>query len=143
VQVSAEVLTGVRPGFESMAQKYYVRDGKGKVAGPFSGRSLRENATEGKIQPSWQISGEPKKWTVAAKGQNLFDTVDRALGADFSRGNQYRNLNRKEQVALFVDMFVFNNEHFKDSMPRLQRARAWWTNMTLPSRGFVMARDVV
>ncbi len=122
-----------------MANQYYVRDGKGKVVGPFSAHTLRQFAREGKIKPSWQVSGDRQKWTVAAKVQNLFDSVEKAIFADVSRGHQYRNLSRKEQIALFVDKFVLNNEKFKDSMPWLQSVRSWWARLTLPSRGFVIA----
>jgi hypothetical protein len=119
--------------------KYYVRDGKGRIAGPFSVEALKKAARDGKILPSWHISSTQEKWTLAAKVPDLFHSVDNALGAEVSRVNRYRDLTRKEQVALFVDKFVFNNEHFKDSMPWLQNVRAWWARLTLPSKGFVIA----
>jgi hypothetical protein len=118
---------------------YYVRDGKGRIAGPFSVEALKKAARDGRLLPSWHISSTRQKWTLAAKVPDLFDSVDNALVAEVSRVNRYRDLTRKEQVALFVDKFVFNNEHFKDSMPWLQNARAWWAKLTLPSKGFVIA----
>jgi hypothetical protein len=85
------------------------------------------------------LSSTQQKWTLAARVPDLFDKVDKTLASEMPRVNRYRDLTRKEQVALFVDKFVFNNEHFKDSMPWLQNARAWWARMTLPSKGFVIA----
>ena len=119
--------------------QYYVRDAKGRIAGPFSVEALMKAARDGKILPSWHRSSTQQKWTLAAKVPDLFATVDKTLTAEVSRVNRYRDLTRKEQVALFVDKFVFNNEHFKDSMPWLQNARAWWARLTLPSKGFVIA----
>lgn len=122
-----------------MDMKYYVRDSKGRVAGPFSVEDLKKAAREGRIQPSWELSSTQQKWTLAAKVPDLFDSVDSALAAEVSHVNRYRDLTREEQVVLFVDKFVFNNEHFKDSMPWLQNARAWWAKLTLPTKGFVIA----
>src|SRR3954464_6888109 len=119
--------------------QYYVRDIKGRVFGPFSVADLRKAAREGRIQPSWELSSTQQKWTLAAEVPDLFPTVDKTLEAELPRANRYRDLTRKEQVALFVDKFVFNNEHFKDSMPWLQSLRAWWAKLTLPSDGFVIA----
>ena len=119
--------------------QYYVRDTKGRVAGPFSVADLKKAAREGRIQPSWELSSTQQKWTLAAKVPDLFPSVDKTLAAELPRANRYRDLTRKEQVALFVDKFVFNNEHFKDSMPWLQSLRAWWARLTLPSKGFVIA----
>lgn len=118
---------------------YYVRDGKGRVSGPFSVEALKKAAREGKILPSWHLSSTQEKWTLAAKAPDLFPTVDTAIETAVAGADKYRDLTRKEQVALFVDKFVFNNDHFKDSMPWLQNARAWWARLTLPSRGFVIA----
>ncbi|MFI5455024.1 MAG: hypothetical protein ACHRXM_06190 [Isosphaerales bacterium] len=122
-----------------MAHQYYVRDGRGRVAGPYSGEALRKYARGGKLLPSWHISTDREHWKLAAKVQNLFNEVDKSLSSSVSRDHRYRNLTRKEQVALFVDEFVFKNEHFKDSMPWLQGLRAWWVKLTLPDRGFVIA----
>jgi hypothetical protein len=119
--------------------QYYVRDEKGRVAGPFSVEALKKAARTGRILPSWHISSTRQKWTLAARVPDLFETVDQALTTEVTGGNQYRDLTRKEQIALFVDKFVFSNEHFKDSMPWLQHARAWWARLTLPSKGFVIA----
>src|SRR3954452_1599003 len=119
--------------------QYNVRNSKGRVFGPFSVADLKKAAREGRIQPSWELSSTQQKWTLAAKVPDLFPTVDKTLAAELPRANRYRDLTREEQVALFVDKFVFNNEHFKDSMPWLQNARAWWAKLTLPSKGFVIA----
>ena len=119
---------------------YYVRDTKGRVAGLFSVAELKNAAREGRIQPSWELSSTRQKWTLAAKVPDLFPTVDETLADELPRANRYRDLTRKEQVAIFVDKFVFNNEHFKDSMPWLQGLRAWWARLTLPSKGFVIAQ---
>ncbi len=119
--------------------KYYVRDTKGRVAGPFSAADLKHAALDGKIQPSWELSSTREKWTLAAKVPDLFPKVDETLAADLPRAKRYRDLTRKEQVALFVDKFVFNNEHLKDSMPWMQSVRAWWARLTLPAKGFVIA----
>jgi hypothetical protein len=119
--------------------QYYVRDGRGRIAGPFSVADLKEAAQEGKLQPSWELSSTQQKWTLAARVPDLFPSIDKTLEAELPRTNRYRDLTRKEQVALFVDKFVFNNQHFKDSMPWLQNARAWWARLTLPSKGFVIA----
>jgi hypothetical protein len=119
--------------------QYYVRDAKGRIAGPFSVEALKKAARDGRLLPSWHISSTRQKWTLAAKVPDLFDSIDDALAAEVSLVNSYRDLTRKEQVALFVDKFVFNNEHFKDSMPWLQNARARWARLTLPSKGFVIA----
>jgi len=122
-----------------MANQYYVRDSKGRVAGPYSGEALRTYARGGKLLPSWHISTDREHWKLAAKVQNLFNEVDKSLSVSASRDHRYRSLTRKEQVALFVDKFVFKNEQFKDSMPWLQGMRAWWVKLTLPNRGFVIA----
>jgi hypothetical protein len=119
--------------------KYYVRDAKGRVSGPFSVEAILKAAGEGRILPSWHLSSTQEKWTLAAKVPDLFPTVDTAIETSVAGVNKYRDLTRKEQVALFVDKFVFNNDHFKDSMPWLQNARAWWARLTLPSNGFVIA----
>jgi hypothetical protein len=119
--------------------QYYIRDTKGRIAGPFSVEALKKAARAGKLLPSWHISSTQKKWTLAAQVPDLFAPVERALSAEVSGVKTYRDLRRKEQVALFVDKFVFNNEHFKDSMPWLQNARAWWARFSLPSKGFVIA----
>src|SRR5262245_34037551 len=119
--------------------EYYVRDTKGRIAGPFTVEALKRAAREGRIQPSWELSSTQQKWTLAARVPDLFPTVDKTLAAGLLQTNRYRDLTRKEQIALFVDKFVFNNQHFKDSMPWLQSLRVWWARLTLPSKGFVIA----
>src|SRR5262245_35881948 len=119
--------------------QYYIRDTKGRVAGPFRVADLQKADREGRIQPSWELSSTQQKWTLAAMVADLFTTVDKTLAARSPQANRYRALTRKEQVALFVDKFGFNNEHFKNSMPLLQSLRAWWARLTLPSKGFVIA----
>src|SRR4051794_1256326 len=106
-----------------MVQQYYIRDDRGRIGGPYSGNALRRFAREGKLLPSWHISIDKKKWTAAARVQNLFPELEQALSADLPASGQYRNLTRKEQVALFVDRFVLNNDKFKDSLPFLQSIR--------------------
>ena len=83
--------------------QYYVRDTKGRVAGPFSVADLKKAAQEGRIQPSWELSSTQQKWTLAAKVPDLFPTIDKTLEAELPRANRYRDLTRKEQVALFVE----------------------------------------
>lgn len=119
--------------------RYFVRDNKGRVAGPFSVAELKKAAGEGRIQPSWELSSTQQKWTLAARVPELFPAVDESLACELPRANRYRDLTRTEQVSLFVDKFVLNNDHLKDSMPWLQGFRAWWARLTLPTKGFVIA----
>lgn len=120
-------------------KKYYVKDEQERVAGPFTREALIRAAKEGRILPSWGISSNQTKWTPAAQLPDLFAPVDAALTTAVSQKGNYRDLTRKEQVALFVDKFVLNNEHLKDSMPWLQNVRVWWAQRTLPANGFVIA----
>ena len=76
--------------------QYYVRDAKGRIAGPFSVEALKKAARDGKILPSWHLSSTQRKWTLAAKVPDLFATVDKTLTAEVSRVNRYRDLTRKE-----------------------------------------------
>jgi hypothetical protein len=120
-------------------KKYYVKDEQERVAGPFSRGELIKAAKAGRILPSWGISSTRTKWTPAAQLPDLFAPVDAALTTAVPQKGNYRDLTRKEQVALFVDKFVLNNEHLKDSMPWLQNVRVWWAQRTLPANGFVIA----
>ena len=66
--------------------KYYVRDTKGRVAGPFSVEAIKKAADEGRILPSWHLSSTQEKWTLAAKVPDLFPTVDTALETAVTAG---------------------------------------------------------
>jgi hypothetical protein len=44
-----------------------------------------------------------------------------------------------ELRALFVQLFIHDNERFRTAFPWVQRLRAWWVGLTLPPR-FLVAR---
>jgi hypothetical protein len=127
-------------GPDSMARQFYVRDNQGMVIGPYSSDGLRRLAREGKLLPTWQVSWDRQKWTVAAKVQHLFSDLDNALSAHLNAKGQgeTRAPTRRERVALFIDQFILNNERFKDSLPWLQKLREWWAKLTLP-RNYITA----
>src|SRR4051812_38690960 len=87
---------------------------------------------------AWEISTDRVNWCVAAKVKNLSASLEAALAAHLPTGPKYRNLTRKEVVALFLDKFVLNNERFRAAFPFMQPLRKWWAKLTLP-KDFVIA----
>jgi hypothetical protein len=71
-----------------MSQTYYVRDDQGGVFGPYEPDYLRKKARDGKLPPSWELSPDKKKWVPAAKVQNLFVSVEKALSASLPSSGQ-------------------------------------------------------
>jgi hypothetical protein len=121
-----------------MAERYWLKDHKGTVRGPYSGATLRQLAEAKKLNLSWQISNDKVHWSTAAKVKNLFSGLESALQANLSGEKRYRNLTRQEVLSLFLDKFVLNNDNFKDTFPFLQNLRVWWAKLTLPTGGFVI-----
>lgn len=119
--------------------RYFIRDQDGKTAGPFSTQDLKKQAKDGRISPSWQISTDQKTWKPIARVQNLFDDLESALSEHVTAGGEERALTRQEQIKLFVDEFVVQNEQFQNSLQIIQLIRRGWARITLPSKGFVIS----
>jgi len=117
--------------------KYYVRDTKGRVAGPFSVEAIKKAADEGRILPSWHLSSTQDKWTLAAKVPDLFPASEIAPPveppADPRPGSVHEG-----PLAMFLDTFKGGKERFKDAWPWIQKTRLWWVKLTRPSKGFIV-----
>ncbi len=75
---------------------------------------------------------------TAGKVPNLFTHLDQALSQHVPSGSRYRNLNRTEMAALFLDKFVLNNEQFNDLFPWFKTVRGWWYSYIIRPPSFVV-----
>ncbi len=117
--------------------KYYVRDTKGRVAGPFSVEDIKQAAYEGRILPSWELSSTQEKWTLAAKVPDLFPSAAIATPVVPAAGS-HTDSTHEGSLALFLDIFKGGETWFKDAWPLVQKSRLWWIKLTRPWNGFIV-----
>jgi hypothetical protein len=117
--------------------QYYVRDTKGRVAGPFSVEAIKKAADEGRILPSWHLSSTQEKWTLAAKVPDLFPASEIALPVEPPGDPPPRSVH-EGPLAMFLDTFKGGKESFKNAWPWIQKTRLWWVKLTRPSKGFIV-----
>ena len=117
--------------------KYYVRDTKGRVAGPFTVEAIKKAADEGRILPSWHLSSTQEKWTLAAKVPDLFPASEIAPPVE-APADPRPGAVHEGPLATFLDTFKGGKERFKDAWPWIQQTRLWWVKLTRPSKGFII-----
>jgi hypothetical protein len=132
-----EVARAVEP--QQAAGRYYIRDDAGRVSGPFSTDELRRRAASNQLFPSWRVSHDRVRWTVAARVPKLFDVVETALARQLPPGKRLRDLSRAEQLGLLVDRFVLRDRDFLARFPFLTPLRRLLARWTLP-RTIVLAQ---
>src|SRR5947209_7742057 len=115
-----------------MAERYYAKDDKGQVTGPYTGDQLKHLAQGNKLLPSWHVSADRVRWTVAAKVPKLFDVVESALARQLPPGKRLRDLTPAEQVGLVVDRFVLRDSDFLARFPFLTPLRRLVARWLLP-----------
>jgi hypothetical protein len=118
---------------------YYLRDDAGRISGPFRGEELRRRAASNQLFPSWHVSPDRVRWTVAAKVPKLFDVVESALARQLPPGKRLRDLTPAEQVGLVVDRFVLRDSDFLARFPFLTPLRRFIARWLLP-RTIVLAQ---
>jgi hypothetical protein len=69
-----------------VAGRLYVRDDTARISGPFTVEELRQRAANNQLFPSWQVSSDRIRWTVAARVPRLFDVVESALARQLPPG---------------------------------------------------------
>lgn len=119
--------------------KYYVRDLKGRIAGPFGVEAIKKAAGEGKILPSWHLSSTREKWTLAANVPGLFPDHGAASRAE-PPADPRPNSTREGPLAVYLDLFKGGKDRFKATIPWIQRTRPWWVKLTRPSKGFFITK---
>jgi len=60
---------------------YFVRDQARNESGPFSFEELQRRANSNQLFPSWYVSTDRVRWTVAANVPKLFDVLEAALAS--------------------------------------------------------------
>jgi hypothetical protein len=120
-----------------MHTKYYVRDTKGRIAGPFSVEAIKKAADEGRILPTWHLSSTQEKWTLAAKVPDLFPASEIAPPVE-PRADPRPGSVHEGPLAMFLDTFEGGRERFKEAWPWIQKTRLWWVKLTRPSKGFII-----
>jgi hypothetical protein len=117
--------------------KYYVRDTKGRVAGPFSVEAIKKAANEGRILPSWHLSSTQEKWTLAATVPDLFPASEIAPPVE-PPADPRPGAVHEGPLVTFLDTFKGGKKRFQDAWPWIQNTRLWWVKLTRPSKGFII-----
>jgi len=118
---------------------YWVRDAAKNVTGPFAFEELQRRANSNQLFPSWYVSTDRIRWTVAANVPKLFDVLEAALARELPAGKRLRDLTPAQQVALLVDRFVLRSNDFLARFGWLRGIRRYIAGWTLP-KTIVLAR---